>query len=186
MELDEADSIINAAKSTDSVVESNDTIVSESIPMKRAMLIYGHAKKINDVTFHIKILNIVQEHKNTEKLQKIIIENLMENYKNEPETWDIMARRELNGFVYKDNCCMNIADSSTMRDRISSCNEVYQNAVKKINTEIMWSLYIDCLLEINQDMVILPNYKKKLLKIALMQAHHVKKLQEQYYVDWVS
>jgi len=105
--------------------------------------------------------------------------------------WDTMARRELKGLVQPGfaNKSMEIENSGQIlfgqRDRITSCNKVYQTAVKKIKSEEMWSLYIDCLLEINCDMGSLPNLKRKLLKTALAQACQAKKLGEKHYLHWV-
>lgn len=104
--------------------------------------------------------------------------------------WDTMARRELEGLVQpsvtgETVTKVNSPEESSLRDRITSCNQVYQTAVKKIKTEEMWSLYIECLMEINHDTGSLPNLKKKLLKSTLAQAHEAKKLKEKYYLHWV-
>lgn len=65
-----------------------------------------------------------------------------------------MARRELEGLVQPslNDTAMEIdsSEQTSLRDRITSCNKVYQTALKKLKTEEMWSLYIDCLIEINQ------------------------------------
>lgn len=117
---------------------------------------------------------------------------MMREYAHEPLMWDTMARRELQGLVQPDlnDTPMEIENSeqTSLRDRITSCNKVYQTAVKKIKTEEMWSLYIECLLEINHDaksLQLLPNFKRKLLKTSLTQAHKAKKLREKHYLHWV-
>lgn len=115
---------------------------------------------------------------------------MIKEYAHEALMWDTMARREFQGLVQPSftDTSMELETTKTppsLRCRITSCNKVYQTAVKKIKTEEMWSLYIECLLEINSDVESLPNFKKKLLKIALMQAHRAKKLREKYYLIWV-
>lgn len=114
---------------------------------------------------------------------------MIREYAHEPLMWDTMAHRELQGLVQPslNDTPMEIENSeqTSLRDRITSCNKVYQTAVKKIKTEDMWSMYIECLLEINQDLQLLPNFKRKLLKTALMQAHKAKRLKEKYYLRWV-
>lgn len=106
--------------------------------------------------------------------------------------WDTMARRELKGLappsLDNDETPMEIdnPEQISLRDRISNCYEVYQTAVKKIKTEEMWSLFIDCMLEINQEIHTLPNYKRKLLKNALLMGHQARKLKEKYYLNWVT
>lgn len=115
--------------------------------------------------------------------------DMIQEYAHEPLMWDTMARRELEGLVQPplDDTAMEIDNSKqiTLRDCITSCNKVYQTALKKIKTEEMWSLYIECLIEINQKAGPLPNFKKKLLKTAFTQAHQAKKLKEKYYLHWV-
>lgn len=115
---------------------------------------------------------------------------MIQQYAHEPLMWDTMARRELEGLVQPfipDESITEVysPEESSLRDRIISCNKVYQTAIKKIKTEEMWSLYIECLLEINHDTESLPNLKKKLLKNTLAQAHQAKKLKEKYYLHWV-
>lgn len=114
---------------------------------------------------------------------------MVREYAHEPLMWDTMARRELRGLVQPSitDTPMELdnTEQTTHRDRISACNKVYQTAVKKIKNEELWSLYMECLLEINQDLSSLPNFKRKLLKTALAQGHQVKKLREKYYLHWV-
>lgn len=115
---------------------------------------------------------------------------MIQEYTHEPLMWDTMARRELEGLIQPsvNNTAVEVNSSEqiSLRDRITSCNKVYQTAIKKIKTEEMWSLYIECLIEINQKTGSLPNFKRKLLKTALSQAHQAKRLKEKYYLYWVS
>ncbi|KMQ92686.1 u3 small nucleolar rna-associated protein 6-like protein [Lasius niger] len=163
------------------------------ISLKTAYFIYQQAfERIKDIKFIVELLNIAKEYDDTEKLQMKIICDMMREYAHEPLMWDTMARRELQGLVQPDlnDTPMEIENSeqTSLRDRITSCNKVYQTAVKKIKTEEMWSLYIECLLEINRDaksLQLLPNFKRKLLKTSLTQAHKAKKLREKHYLHWI-
>ncbi|KAJ1529821.1 hypothetical protein ONE63_006562 [Megalurothrips usitatus] len=88
--------------------------------------------------------------------------------------------------VDDDNVEVNERKSkSNLNQRLRLCCEVYEAVVKKINTDKMWSLYLDTMLEANQDQAHLPCYKKKLLKHALQGAHNAGKLQEKYYLHWI-
>ena len=115
--------------------------------------------------------------------------DLVKKYINEPLMWDTMARRELQGLpnpVSKESTMeVDCTEDNSRRDRITSCNDVYLIAVKKLKSEEMWSFYIDCLIEINQDGRSLPNLKRKLLRTALFQGHQAKVLKEEYYLHWV-
>lgn len=114
---------------------------------------------------------------------------MINKYEKEPLVWDTMARREMKGLPspYSNDTTIevNVTEQKSVRDRITSCNEVYLRAVETLQSEEMWSLYIDCLLEINQQGRALPNFKRKLLKTALFQGHQAKLLTEQYYLYWV-
>lgn len=113
---------------------------------------------------------------------------MIREYAHEPLMWDTLARRELQGLAQPvSDTAMELenADQKSLRARITSCIEVYQTAIKKIKTAEIWSLYIECLLEINRNMRSLPNLKRKLLKTAFTQAHRVKKLKEEHYLHWV-
>ncbi|XP_015589192.1 U3 small nucleolar RNA-associated protein 6 homolog [Cephus cinctus] len=189
LELDEAlskvgDSEMKDEKS-DTVATGEDTMPDE---LKRANVIYLQAfKRIKDIKFIIELLDITKEYKNTEKLQNKIVSDMVQEYAHEPLMWDTMAKRELKGLVQPSSTMeVDSSEQSSLRDRISLCNEVYQTAVKKIKTEEMWSLYIECILEINHDTGSLPNFKKKLLRNALSQAHQAKKLREKYYLQWIN
>ncbi|XP_011686887.1 PREDICTED: U3 small nucleolar RNA-associated protein 6 homolog [Wasmannia auropunctata] len=160
------------------------------LPLKTAFFIYQQAFDcVKDIKFIIKLLDITMEYDNVEQLQKRIIDDMFREYAHEPLVWDTMARRELQGLAHPgfSDTPMEVenAEQISLRDRITKCNKVYQTAVKKIKNEEIWSLYIDCLLEINRDLRSLPNFKRKLLKTALMQAHQAKKLKEEHYLHWI-
>lgn len=170
--------------------ESNLTSDELTVTLKKAYVIYQQAfENIKDIKFIVELLNIAKDYDNTENLQKKMICDMIKEYAHEALMWDTMARREFQGLVQPSftDTSMELETTKTpsLRCRITSCNKVYQTAVKKIKTEEMWSLYIECLLEINSDVESLPNFKKKLLKIALMQAHRAKKLREKYYLIWI-
>ncbi|XP_033211586.1 U3 small nucleolar RNA-associated protein 6 homolog [Belonocnema kinseyi] len=153
-------------------------------------IIYEEAvEKVNDVRIMIDLLNTTQRYENTEALQKKIMNDMINKYEKEPLVWDTMARRELKGLPspYSNDTAVEVSctEQKSVRDRIASCNEVYLRAVETLKSEEMWSLYIDCLLEINQKGKSLPNFKRKLLKTALFQGHQAKLLTEQYYLYWM-
>ncbi|XP_054012932.1 U3 small nucleolar RNA-associated protein 6 homolog [Hylaeus anthracinus] len=190
LELEDAKLDEQKHENTDSVTP---TVTEDdmSIGLKRAYIVYQQASKhIKDIKFIIELLDATKEHSNTEKLQHKIVSDMIEEYAHEPLMWDTMARRELEGLVQPtvDDATMEMDTwkQTSLRDRITSCNKVYQTALKKIKTEEMWSLYIECLIEINQKAGPLPNFKRKLLKTAFMQAHQAKKLMEKYYLHWVN
>lgn len=178
-------------KQAESKSPETTTTTSNEMPIKieKALIIYKTASnKIKNINYIIELLNITKNYKNTEKLEHKIISDIIEKYSNKPQMWDLMARRELEGLSYNnedEKMEIENEDESSLRDRIGFCNEVYQTGVKRLKSIQMWSLYINCLIEINQDLTTLPNYKRKLLKNAFLQAHQSKKLQEKYYLNWI-
>ncbi|XP_076230226.1 U3 small nucleolar RNA-associated protein 6 homolog isoform X2 [Nomia melanderi] len=191
LELEEALSDEQSKESNGEPVAPVATEDDMSIGLKRAYIVYQQASKcIKDIKFIVELLNITKEHENTEKLQNKIVSDIIQEYAHEPLMWDTMARRELEGLVQPslNDTAMEIdsSEQTSLRDRITSCNKVYQTALKKLKTEEMWSLYIECLIEINEKDRSLPNFKRKLLKSAFSQAHQAKKLKEKYYLHWVN
>ncbi|XP_067211528.1 U3 small nucleolar RNA-associated protein 6 homolog [Linepithema humile] len=195
LELDTISEVSNSGENAENCEDSSAsaTVDDKEIPssLKRAYSVYRNAlEHIKDIKFIIELLNITKEYSDIEKLQKKIIWDMIQEYAHEALTWDTMARRELQGLIQPSltDTPMELENSeqTSLRDRITSCNKVYQTAVKKIKTEEMWSLYVDCLLEINRDQELLPNFKKKLLRTALVQGHQAKKLKEKYYLHWIN
>ncbi|EFN79056.1 U3 small nucleolar RNA-associated protein 6 homolog [Harpegnathos saltator] len=193
LELNDHISVSNNAENAENQEDNSASTVDDNempLALKRAYVIYQQAvERVNDIKFIIELLKITEKYNNTEKLQKKIISDMIREYAHEALMWDKMADRELQGLVQPgltdtpmelDN-----TEQASLRDRITSCNKVYQTAVKKIKTEEMWSLYIKRLLDINKDLQSLPNFKRKLLRTALAQAHQAKKLKEEYYSDWI-
>lgn len=98
----------------------------------------------------------------------------MKNHSEDELTWDTMARRELEGIFFKSSDAQELgipmeidlekeSESMTLKGRIQRSVDVYEGAVKKLNTPKMWSLYLDHLIEINNDLSSLKVFKGKLL-----------------------
>lgn len=190
LELDDALANDQNNENSNNDTPATGTDDNMTIGLKRAHIIYQQAsKRIKDIKFIIELLNITKEYKNAQRLQNKIVSDIIQEYSHEPLMWNTMARRELEGLIQPvlNDVAMEIdsTEQVSLRDRITSCNKVYQTAVKKIKTEEMWSMYIECLIEINEKPS-LPNFKRKLLKTALSQAHQAKKLKEKYYLHWIN
>nr|CAD7590164.1 unnamed protein product [Timema genevievae] len=164
---------------------------------KHAEVIYEAAvKRIHDVSFVISFLNTCKEFDFTENLQRKIVNDLLSTYPTDELTWDIMARRELEGLSYSDSAPTSGTIHNKKQDRkkkkkisreqIRLCTAVYQAGVKQINTEKMWSLYLDQVIDLNHDTTSLPVFKRKLLREAFQGAHSAGKMQEKYYRTWLA
>ncbi|XP_044586334.1 U3 small nucleolar RNA-associated protein 6 homolog [Cotesia glomerata] len=161
------------------------------VELKHGELVYQQARKhIKDINFTIELLDIASKFNKTKNLQKIIMDDLVENFSDEPKAWDKRARRLFKGLSYESFPQDNVDDvkkseKNSLRDYLNSAIEIYESAVKLIPTKPMWSLYINFLLEIGKDSCTLPNYKSKLLKNALTKGHHQNNLEEKYYWLWI-
>ncbi|KAK7871763.1 hypothetical protein R5R35_014030 [Gryllus longicercus] len=160
------------------------------------------AKKIPDVPFLIGLLNIAKDYSFTEKLQAKMVKDLLSWFPNDELTWDALARRELEGLHFfmdrtssTDEESMEVCEENDTKPqksetekiqymRIRHCITIYQSGLQHLGTERMWGLYLDTLIELNQDVSVLKKYKQNLLLSALQKAHEEGRLQEKYYIHW--
>ncbi|CAH1398066.1 unnamed protein product [Nezara viridula] len=153
--------------------EHNNSLIDPLIEGNLAEVIYNSAvKTISNVSFLIDMLNIAQEYSFTSSLQDKILEMMRSKYPKEEVTWDTLARRELEL-------------RGTLKERIGKCISVYENGIRNVPTRKMWSLYLNYVLEINEDLTTLPTYKKKCLKNVFETAHKENMLSEKHYLLWV-
>ncbi|XP_039281293.1 U3 small nucleolar RNA-associated protein 6 homolog isoform X2 [Nilaparvata lugens] len=70
---------------------------------------------------------------------------------------------------------------------VANCVSEYKTAVKNVNTEKMWSMYLETLINVQNDNVQfpLPNYKRKLNCQAFSAADEAINLSEKYYLLWI-
>ncbi|XP_067003125.1 U3 small nucleolar RNA-associated protein 6 homolog [Anabrus simplex] len=199
-------SSVSLAPATQS--RSGDEITDQVIEGRLAEVIYETAsKKVSDVAFLISLLSIAKDYSFTEKLQAKIVNDLLSRFPDDELTWDAMARRELEGLSYSadppvsdalspnNEASMEIVEEGAsnnkpaiknpLKERIRRCCAVYTAAVKQLPTERMWTLYLDTLFELNQDLSHLPTFKKKLLRAAFQGAHSAGLMIEKYYLHWV-
>ncbi|XP_066901466.1 U3 small nucleolar RNA-associated protein 6 homolog [Halyomorpha halys] len=153
--------------------DKNDSSADPVIEGNLADVIYTSAiKKISDVTFLVDLLNIAQGYSFTSSLQEKIIEGMKSKYPNEEVTWDTLARRELDLGL-------------TLQDRIRKCISVYEDGLRNVPTRKMWLFYLDYVLEINEDLTTLPEFKKECLKNAFEAANRENMLSEKHYFLWI-
>ncbi|PNF31407.1 U3 small nucleolar RNA-associated protein 6-like protein [Cryptotermes secundus] len=185
--------------------DGTEEVSDQVLEGRLAEVIYESAiKKIHDVHFLIDLLAIAKEYDFTSKLQFKMVTYMIQTFSNDEFTWDTMARRELEGLTYIDpqfpeesNLLTapsgtseidedgNNSKNSCLKQRIRQCCGVYVAVLKQLPTEKMWSLYLDMLLELNQDLTYLPRFKKNLLRVAFQDAHSAGCMQEKYYLLWV-
>jgi len=152
---------------------------------KLAEVMYDSAvKKIVDVTFIVDLLALAKEFNFTEAFQKKILDDLVKKFPNEELTWDTLAKRELE--MTNKSSTSDPPTKLTPKDRIKNCTGVYDKAVQSVNTQRMWQMYVDRMLELGEDFSVLPNVKKNSLTKALIGAHNNGMLNEKYYLIWIN
>ncbi|XP_069701593.1 U3 small nucleolar RNA-associated protein 6 homolog [Periplaneta americana] len=183
---------------SDTQQQTGNDIQDKVLDCRLAEVIYESAmKKINDANFLISLLSIAKQYNFTHRLQTKMVNYLLTTYSNDEMTWDTMARRELEGLSYADldasgengvgaaSLGSGEEKAITLKERIRMCVGVYVAVAKQLPTEKMWSLYLEFLLELNQDQSSLPVFKQKLLRVAFETAHAAGCMQEKYYLLWV-
>lgn len=90
----------------------------------------------------------------------------------------MMAKMELEGISFEesedqkpiqlmeDNLERGL-ESKTLKGRIQKGVDIYEQAVKKLNTAKMWGYYLDYLIELSKNSTSLTVFKSKLLRNAL-------------------
>lgn len=163
------------------------------VECKLAQLIYRKAaEQISDVDFHIGFLPICREFKKFSKcLEEVIYKALLEKHPNEEATWDYVAKRHMLNPSQKAPKTQEDPQPDNSEDDVHSairkCLQTYKEAVKKIPTDKMWTMYVNTCMSVfrncNQ-----PQTSELVLDHLLRALHEASKsslLTEPLYAEWV-
>ncbi|CAK6953435.1 U3 small nucleolar RNA-associated protein 6 homolog [Scomber scombrus] len=161
----------------------------EILSGKLAEVVYRDATgKINDAEFVISLLNIAAIFDFTKELQDSILQDLQTNYTEESVTWDFMAKRELEAPGAGEELQSAKGRASDIDRREERCCQVYEEGVKSLHTEPMWTCYAAFCLERLKRKTNVQELKEKrqerLLGV-LQRAHNSSLLKEDYYKKWL-
>ncbi|XP_045903492.1 U3 small nucleolar RNA-associated protein 6 homolog [Micropterus dolomieu] len=161
----------------------------EILSAKLAEVVYRDATgKIKEAEFVISLLNIAAIFDFTKELQDFILQDLQENYTENSLTWDFMAKRELEAPGAGEELQTAKGRASDISRREERCCQVYEEGVKSINTESMWTCYVAFCLERLKRKTNVQELKEKrqerLLGV-LQRAHDASLLKEDYYKKWL-
>ncbi|XP_022195810.1 U3 small nucleolar RNA-associated protein 6 homolog [Nilaparvata lugens] len=136
-------------------------------------------RKINNVQIMVQLLERAKPYEFTANLQNKIVADMQEKFPKEEVTWDTVAKMAL----YNTNN----KEKSSAKERLSNCVSEYKTALKNVNTEKMWSMYLATLIKVLNDNVQFPfpNYKRKLNFQAFSDADEANNLSEKYYLLWI-
>lgn len=161
----------------------------EILSGKLAEVVYNDATgKIKEAEFVISLLNIAAIFDFTKDLQDSILQDLQNNYTEDSATWDFMAKRELEAPGAGEELQSAKGRASDINRREERCCQVYEEGVKSLNTEPMWTCYIAFCLEKQKRKTNVQELKEKrqgrLLDV-LQRAHSCDLLKENYYKNWL-
>lgn len=161
----------------------------EILSGKLAEVVYRDATgKIKEAEFVISLLNIAAIFDFTKELQDFILQDLQFNYTADSLTWDFMAKRELEAPGAGEELQTAKGRASDINRREERCCQVYEEGVKSLNAEPMWSCYATFCLERLKRKTNVEELKEKrqqrLLGV-LQRAHDSSLLKEDYYKNWL-
>uniref|UniRef100_A0A8C5EGM1 UTP6 small subunit processome component n=1 Tax=Gouania willdenowi TaxID=441366 RepID=A0A8C5EGM1_GOUWI len=161
----------------------------EILSGKLAEVVYRDAVgKIKEAGFVISLLNIATIFDFTKELQDLILNDLQTNYTEDSVTWDFMAKRELDAPGAGDELPTAKGRASDINRREERCCQVYEEGVKSLNTEPMWTCYVAfCLERLKRKTNVqeLKDKRQERLLTVMQRAHDSSLLKESYYKNWV-
>lgn len=188
--------------------------VDEHIAIQLADVVYANGKMNfkDEISFYIEMLNIADKFAYASPLQQTILDDMRSAFPNEELLWHTIAQRELNGLSHND-CTINFKEmikneeneddddtkpnkmivdptapaSHTFKKRIELCVQIYENSVKIpcLNTQKMWTYYLNAMLELNNDLSTLAECKRSNLGRAFMAANESNKMSENHYLQYI-
>ncbi|KAM9314226.1 U3 small nucleolar RNA-associated protein 6 homolog [Pholidichthys leucotaenia] len=161
----------------------------EILAGKLAEVVYKDATgKIKDAEFIISLLNIAAIFNFTKELQDFVLQDLQTNYTQDSSTWDFMAKRELKAPGAGEELQTAQGRASDIQRREERCCQVYEEGIKSLNTEPMWTCYVAfCFERLKRKTNVheLKEKRQKRLLEVLQRAHDASLLKENYYKNWL-
>uniref|UniRef100_A0A1A8E1A0 UTP6, small subunit (SSU) processome component, homolog n=1 Tax=Nothobranchius kadleci TaxID=1051664 RepID=A0A1A8E1A0_NOTKA len=156
---------------------------------KLAEVVYIDAtEKIREAEFVISLLNIASIFDFTKDLQDSILQDLQKNYADDSVTWDFMAKRELEAPGAGEELHTARGRASDIDRREERCCQVYEEGLRSLGTEPMWTCYVAFCLERLKRKTNVQELKEKrqerMLGV-LRRAHDSSLLKENYYRNWL-
>lgn len=111
--------------------------------------------------------------------------NFKEMVKNEKEEKEEEDDEDTKPNASKMNVDATVSASHTLRKRIQLCAQIYDEAVKVVNTPKMWSYYLDAMLELNNDLSTQAACKRSFLGRAFSAANESNKMSENHYLQYI-
>uniref|UniRef100_UPI00358EFA98 U3 small nucleolar RNA-associated protein 6 homolog isoform X2 n=1 Tax=Myxine glutinosa TaxID=7769 RepID=UPI00358EFA98 len=155
-----------------------------------ARVVYRNATvQVPDAKFHVLLLNIAKLFSFTQKLCAEMQADLWEHHSNDPATWDIFAKQQLKQHLVAAPLMeAPVKGSLSLAKREKKSYTVYEEAIKVLNTEEMWRLYINfCLWRLRKRKTRMVSVKKMMVYTLSVfeRAHDAGLLGEKLHMQWV-
>ncbi|XP_007551712.1 U3 small nucleolar RNA-associated protein 6 homolog [Poecilia formosa] len=161
----------------------------EILSGKLAEVVYKDATaKIKEAEFVISLLNIAAIFDFTKELQDSILQDLQANHTEDSLTWDFMAKRELEAPGVDEELHTAKGRALDINRREERCCQVYEEGLKSLNTEPMWTRYVVfCLERLKRKTNVqeLKDKRQERLLEVLQRAHDSSLLKENFYKNWL-
>ncbi|XP_050530549.1 U3 small nucleolar RNA-associated protein 6 homolog [Daktulosphaira vitifoliae] len=128
----------------------------------------------NDFSLFFKMYQKTKDYNFASYLNEEIRNFLQTNFSSDPIYWNTIANNELNHPKRPEKL------------RIKNCLDKYDEALSIVDTDEMWNLYLNTLLQITSDTNKTEAYKRNLLRHSMFNAHAKNRLKPIHYVQWVN
>lgn len=178
----------------------------ETTVLSHADIVYSNfKKKFTEIEYFIEMLNIVDKFPYAKALQQTILDDMRRLFPRHELLWHTLAQRELNGLSPTETTT-DISDvvkkedeesheprieslttpaTHTLKKRIELCVQIYDSAVKLVDTVQMWNYYINAMLELNSDLTTQASLKRQALARAFRAANESNNMSENHYLQYV-
>ncbi|KAJ3436897.1 u3 small nucleolar RNA-associated protein 6 [Anaeramoeba flamelloides] len=149
------------------------------------MIIYNNATKSisDDLEFRLKFINILKEYPETTKSLNKIYSSLINDFPKNEKSWEIYCEKE---FALTPKITIN-----NLTEIVNSIENKYKEALKKVNTCLMWRKYTSFYVKIIQILDPIDNaksiqiYKKKILNLYNRGLKKVNVISESYILEYL-
>lgn len=118
-------------------------------------------------------------------LENNIIEKMIGHFSKDEKLWEILANRELEGHHISKEMKYNFIPDRMLDFRLRNHVKKYQYAVNLINTETMWTKYLNSLIDLQEDEKYNQRYLSEVFVKDSMRAHNNRLLSEDIYIKWI-
>lgn len=144
-------------------------------------LIYEHYKKREpSLEFYVKLLDGLKHQKEVKSFAVVVLNDLKEQFATKEDMWSALAQLALDGSYLLDD-----SKDNSFPERLQNCVQIYDDAVETLPTKKMWTLYVDSVLTLNEDMSSHQKLRRKTLGNVFKKAFESGSLEEDKYIQYL-